>query len=232
MNCLEFHRLKLADPRRVSAEAREHARACAACRDFAQRVDETEAELAHRLSVPVPDGLAERVLLARRRPVRPAWRVWAIAATVVLAVAVAAGVRQWKAPVPAEDYARLAIEHVMMEPESLTMVRNADPALLAAAIDELGGKLKGPIGKVRYIRICPVDDGGSGWHIVFETPHGLATLLLVPDKRIGSSTALSVGSWNAIVQPMPRGYYAVVTASPDTASGVDRMIREQLDTRA
>src|SRR5712691_3620976 len=116
MNCLEFHREKLADPRRLSAEARAHAQACASCAAFARSVDESDQHLEEALASQVPDGLADRIIL-RSRTKNRAWRAWALAAAVVLAVAVAFSfVREPKNA--AHQYARLAIEHVMMEPES------------------------------------------------------------------------------------------------------------------
>src|SRR5258706_134775 len=57
MNCLEFHREKLADPRRLSAEAQAHAHACASCAAFARSVDESDQGLEEVLASPVPDGL-------------------------------------------------------------------------------------------------------------------------------------------------------------------------------
>src|SRR5437870_4288026 len=125
MNCLEFHRQKLADPRRLSAEAQAHAQACASCAAFARSVDESDQRLEEALASPVPNGLADRIIL-RSRTKNRAWRAWTLAASVVLAVAV--GLSFVREPKNAADqYARLAVEHVMMEPESLTTVRNADP---------------------------------------------------------------------------------------------------------
>jgi len=46
-------------------------------------VDETEHGLEHALATPVPDGLADRIILRSRTPNR-ARRVWALAASVVL----------------------------------------------------------------------------------------------------------------------------------------------------
>ena len=51
-----------------------------------------------------------------------------------------------------------------------------------------GGEIKEPLGRVRYIRLCPVGTG-TGWRIVFETPQGLATLILVPDQHIAAPAA-------------------------------------------
>ena len=224
MNCLEYRRSKLSDPRRLPPDAQAHELECAQCARFAREVDDTDASVAEALAVRVPEGLAERALL-RRRPARWRWAPWALAAG--LALAATAVVHPFK-PNASEQYARLAIEHVVMEPESFTTERGADPAVVQAALRSFGGTLKEPIGRVRYVRLCPVE-GGTGWHIVFETPGGLATLILVPDRHIGSAAVADAAGWDALVQPSPRGYYAVVTASRAGTVAADRLIRQRID---
>ena len=113
MNCLEFRREKLADPQRASGEARSHAFACAACSAFARRFDESERSLALALEVPVPEGLVERILFRAGNPQR-SWRALAAAASVFAALA--AGFSVGVSRQTDELYARLAIEHVAMEP--------------------------------------------------------------------------------------------------------------------
>ena len=223
MNCLEFHRAKLADPRRLSPEARSHAGGCASCAAFAASVDEAEREIEHTVSVPVPEGLADRALL-RAHGTRRAWRPWALAASVVLAVAIGAA-----APLhePAGPQARLAIQHVAAEPESLTTLHR-DLRELEDFVRATGGKVKEPLGKLRYAKLCPVENG-TGWHIVFETPEGPATLFLVAGQKLPAAQRASSGEWNALARPTGRGYYAVVTSSAQKTAYVDRMLRERID---
>jgi len=224
MNCLQFHREKLADPRRLSSEARAHAQACASCAGFARSVDEAEQRLEQNLAIPVPEGLADRVLLHAQAGRRSGWRAWALAAGVVLAVAAGvAGLQPGQ-----ERYARLAIEHVVMEPESLTTTRNAGAETFRAALEAFGGSLRQPLDNVRYVTLCPVD-GGFGWHVVFETPEGLATLILVPDRTLRDAQQASTRSWNALARPTRHGYYAIVTASADATARVERLRRERVD---
>jgi hypothetical protein len=226
MNCLEFHRAKLADPRRLPPEAQAHAAQCAACAAFASSVDEAERDLERTLETPVPEGLADRVLL-RVHGAPPAWRVWALAASVVLAVAIGVSSVLYR-PAPAEQYARQAIEHVAMEPESFTKVNAADARALEDLVRAAGGRVKAPLGTVRYIKLCPVE-GGSGWHIVFETPEGLATLLIIPGQPLGATQQASNAEWSALARPTRRGYYAVVTPSAAKTAQIDRLVRSRID---
>lgn len=232
MNCLEFHRQKLADPRRLSAAAQSHARACPDCLAFAQSIDETDARIEHALLVAVPDGLADRVLLRNSGASRPAWQAWAFAASIVLAVALGAGYfrdlpRNESKNTRPDQYALLAIEHVAGEPGSFTMLYNTEPSVFREAIRSVGAEVKAPIGRIRYVKLCPWGES-TGWHIVFETPHGLATLILVPGAHISAPATASENGWSAHVQPADRGYYAVVTGSEKTTLLINRLLTERI----
>jgi len=226
MNCLEFHRAKLADPRRLPPEAQAHAAQCGACAAFASSVDQAERDLERTLATPVPEGLADRILL-RVHGARPAWRVWALAASVVLAIAIGLSTMLYR-PAPAEQYARQAIEHVAMEPESFHKVNVGDAQALGELLLASGARLKAPLGAVRYVKLCPVDTG-TGLHIVFETPEGLATLLIVPGQPLAKLEQASSREWNALARPAGRGHYTVVTPSAQATAQVDRLIRERID---
>lgn len=225
MNCLEFRRAALADPRRLSAPARAHGAGCAACAAFARDVEEAERDLERTLAVAVPDGLADRVLL-RARGERAAWKGWALAAGIVLAAATGFA---WIFPTASGDrFARLAIEHVAEEPEALTKVHDAAPHMLQELLARAGGTLKAPLGTIRYVKLCPVD-GGVGWHIVLETPEGLATLFIVHGQPLAAMQSASAGGWSALARPVRTGYYAVVTPSADATARVERLVNERID---
>jgi len=226
MNCLEFRREKLVDPRRLPESARLHALGCPDCDAFARSVDESEALIGRTLAVPVPEGLADRVLLRRQGAVLqvlPGAR--ALAASVVAAVVTAAIVLN---PAPADQYAQLAIEHVQHEPESFTSVLHAEPESVEMALRSVGASIKASFGQVRYVRLCPLEGGGTGWHIVFDTPQGLATLILVPNKLARAKTESSVDGWHALVQPIPMGYYAVVTSSAAATASIHELLGKRV----
>lgn len=229
MNCLEFRREKLADPRRLSADAAPHLNDCAACRGFAAEVDENEARLAAVFDVPVPEGLAERIVLRRKTQTRFSPRLGMLAASLVLTFAF--GLHQWK-DAGSQEYARLAIEHVMHEPESFTSTRLADPELLRRVMHTFGGEMQASLGRVRYMKLCPVPEG-TGWHIVFETEQGqLATLILIPAKRMKTdSEQAQVGGWNAVARPGGQGFYAVIADSPDALAKADELVRQRVRWR-
>lgn len=226
MNCIEFRRKKFAEPRRVSDAARSHAQECAKCTAFSRGVDESDAELLRAMTVSVPEGLTDRVLLRSGRAKFQAWRGWALAASVVVGIGSAAIF--FGAP-PSDAYARLAVAHVIDEPESFTTEYQSDARTVAVALRSVGASVRSPLGKVRYVKLCPWENGTTAWHLVFETPQGLATLIVVADERVRSKSDTFLNGWSAGVRPVRRGFYAVVTSSPAMTGRVDEILRNRIN---
>ena len=122
MNCLAFRRAKLADPNRLSAAARAHEQGCPGCLVFARRIDANEKRIVRALTVPVPEGLADRVILGAtgRRPSSP-YRLWALAATVVLSTGIGLA---WFARAPVEPQYNFAASAIDSEVTSLMCRRS------------------------------------------------------------------------------------------------------------
>lgn len=223
--CLDFRREKLADPRRLSPAAHEHLQGCPVCRAFARRTDAAEAQARQVLSVAVPEGLSERVLLrVHHGKLRP-WRAMALAATVLLSFGI--GMLQWQ-PRAAPDYARFAIEHVLHEPQAFTEHRLADPSQFRFVLANFGGRMHRSIGSVRYMKLCPVPEG-TGWHIVLDTEYGPATLLLIPGRQVRRPTAtVQMKGYVARALPGGQGHYAIITESPQALDAISRMLAERV----
>jgi hypothetical protein len=221
MNCLHFRRVALAQPRQLDAAAREHAQACAACRATLERELRLDERMHAALNVPVPDGLADRVLMGQglRRSAGPAR--WAIAATVLLAAALA-----WLVPpeLTGRGFAREAIAHVAEEPQAFRIRHPAAGQELAAALASQGLRLAVEIGQVTYSTICPMA-AGKARHVVVSTPQGPVTLLLVPadGQRLRRSVVNEEGLV-AVAMPAPRGSVAVVAATMEQALAVAGLI--------
>lgn len=233
MNCLGFRRAKLADPNRLSDEARAHVAGCVHCQAFARRIDTNEKRIVRALAVPLPDGLADRIVLRAtgRKPASP-YRLWALAATVVLSVAIGLA---WFGLPPSEpryNFAASAIAHVKHEPESFTTIKDADPARFSAILANFGADLRAPIGTVRYIKLCPVPEG-TGWHIVFETEDGLVTLMLIPGHRPhGRNLFEEKDGMSALVRAAGQGYYVIVADTRAKVESTDRLLKQRIDWTA
>lgn len=224
-NCIDFRREKLADPRRLTEAAEEHLIACPACQAFSRRVNAGERMLQQTVALDVPDGLAERILVGSRARTRSPFKLWALAASVVFSLGL--GVQYWHAA-PDREHVALAVEHVMHEPEALMSTRLIEPQRVSQVLESFGAEVKVPMTAVRYVKLCPVP-GGTGWHIVFDTPKGPATLLLLPqkDERVRTITASHRGM-GVHVEAGGQGMVAVVAGDTDLAREAAGMLHQHV----
>lgn len=220
MNCIDLRREVLAQPLRLAPGAQEHIGECAACRAFVERQREHEAALFEALRVPVPDGLADRILVAhgiRRR--RAPW-IWAIAASVVAA----AGLTALAPSLSGRTLADEAIAHVLHEPQSFRIATSHPPALLPTELASQGVKLARALGAVTYATLCPTA-AGRAYHLVVATEAGPVTLLLMPADGTRRRRALvETDGMAAIALPASRGSIAIVARTRDQALAVERAL--------
>jgi len=222
MNCLDFRRLVLVDPRTLSEDARAHAFECLACRETLEKQREADDRLFDAMQVPVPDGLADRILVTRgQRPERRKF-AWAIAATLFLTAGVGLIGRRYLSP--PDPLGAEAIDHVAHEPQSFTTVHAVGNDYLPSVLAEQGLKVALALGQVTYTRICPMD-GRTARHVVIRTAEGPVTLFLMPDdpnKRRRSVT--EIGGMAAVTMPATRGSLAIVAASLAQAERVEKSL--------
>lgn len=222
MTCIDFRRRLLADPRRLSRAALEHRRACPDCAAHFARMLRLESELESAVRIPVPDGLADRILLKHRlgRWGKGGWL--ALAAGLLLA----AGLAMMLPSVSHQNNLALAaIDHVLHEEaKEVYLGRGTEPATLPAVASELG--LRFPLDRIqiRYAGPCPFG-GGTAYHIVLGTPFGKATLLLMPGKPLASRIVSSAQGMNAVVSPARRGSYALIAATASDVGQIENLFR-------
>jgi len=233
MNCLEFRRLVLIRPRLITAGRQAHPERCARCAGFAQSVAHDEAAIEQAMLVPVPEGLASRVLLRHgiRGPNR--WSTLALAASLLAAVGVAfyfhEAPRQGDEIVSAQrftaNYTAVAAISYVLDHESRLLKENraGDPKVMHAALSKLGLSLPANIGSVRYLGKCPVT-GGIGEHVALETPLGHVTLILVPDQLFASRVVVSDRNLRAVAAPTRSGSYILIAESSSTLKRIEAML--------
>jgi hypothetical protein len=219
MDCLEFRRRALADPRRPGPAAAAHAAQCRSCKEFLFRVLEEEATLAAALAVPVPEGLPERVICrstGRRRVLG-----WALAASLLIAVAAAVLVG---APRP-DPVALASIEFVVYEEaQTIAEAGPADWNALARVAREMGLSLPQQLGTMRYICVYPLA-GKAAYHLLVSTPLGKLTVLLVPEQPHAARTAARAHGLKAAIVPAAKGFVAIVGASPRGIARAEKLLR-------
>jgi hypothetical protein len=226
MNCLAARAALLADPHAQDAALSAHLSECAPCRNAAAAAAREDALLRSALHVPVPEQLAERILLqAELRPggslsLNGLWRRLAAlvqgapgALAVALSLLVAIGI--WVAQ-PAHDdslnWGEVALAHVIGEPAAVNSTATLPPSALAAALAAHGLALTGELGIIRLVAPCPVP-GGRGSHIVIETRQfGRVTLILPPvGKRAAPGEARGEGLVARMVDIGGVGFGVVTT---------------------
>ncbi len=188
MNCIEFRRMLASEPMSRDPGFVVHGDSCAGCRPALQQAREFEAELRVAMSLPAPEGLADRILLAHAtRHRRQRWRQvvlpgLAMAASLVMAVLV--GViwfddRNRPDSPQRSQLADLAVEHLDHEPYALEASSTVPEALLERTLRTLGMGLEGSPGAVQYMAVCPMGPHRT-LHLVTQTELGPVTLLFVP----------------------------------------------------
>jgi len=215
MNCLELRRAALTDPHRLGAEALAHAKACHACGVFLAEALALENRLDDALQVPVPHGFKERAI--RHAIEAPQFsRRYALAAGIVLAFG-AGTAMLWRRNDP---LALAGIDFVVFEEaQAILDAKPADPADLQRAAVEVGLKLPGQLGELRYIGTCPFG-GATAHHVVLKTAYGKATLLLLPGRTLASRAVAVAHGLEAVVAPAVGGSVAIIA---DSSRGLARI---------
>ncbi|MFN7087816.1 MAG: DUF3379 family protein [Burkholderiales bacterium] len=218
MNCFEFRRLIFAEPRRLLSKQKQHMEQCVACAALAKEMEGFEAKIHEAMMVPVPEALAERVLL-RHKTIRPSMKFgfrprfggWALAASVIVAIAVSFYLDYRTADEEPQVVAAVAlgsnhpavaaISYVLdNEPKLLKANHTGDMAVLLSALEKMKMRLPANGTTVRYLGKCPVPNG-EGDHVVLQTPFGRASLILVPDQIFASSVVVADRNMLALAAP-------------------------------
>ena len=232
MNCLEFRRAALANPHHPGHEALAHEASCPTCAHFYRELRMQEEALYEAMNVPVPDGLADRVLLRQTRGWRE--RVFlrfaapALAASLVLAATLGL---VWKFQADALTPEMLAagiVAHVEEEQKALRAEQRVPLARLVNVVKRSGGELGEPPGETSYVDHCPLPGGGTGEHLVFNTPHGKLTLILMPGKHITHPVRLDRDRLTVSLMPAGKGSLALVSDNRERIGEAESWARENL----
>jgi hypothetical protein len=200
MNCEQARLLIGAAPASVSPELQEHLQACHACNAFRTEMLSLEGRIQRALQDP-PLGAAVVALPVRAARAKPAWRQWALAASMLLATALVVG--SWFLR-PGETLARDLVKHVKGEPDSWLSERHVSAAELAEALNGAGVALELSSDKIVYAQSC-FFHGHYVPHLVLQTSQGPATVLLLRHETVTARHAFHEGGMTGIVVPAQGG---------------------------
>lgn len=230
MDCLEFRRLIGSEPRVTDPAARAHLEACAGCRDAYARAQALDARIAGALAIAVPEGLADRLLLAQltetrqrqRRGFRYGWLGLAVAAALVVAVGVAYFRRESIGPALPD----LVIAHVDgHERDSLKLRAPVPSADVDRAFADRGVALKSVPEGISYVHKCPVG-GLPTVHMVMPVDDKPVGVVYVTNYRAPGVSNFERVGWEGREVPIADGTLVMVGPS---ASGFDRIEHEWRD---
>lgn len=181
MNCLEFRRHLASDPRARQVDFTAHREQCGRCAEAYSQALAFEDRLGRALAVPVPDALADHVLLRQstvalreRRQGRRA-TAWRMAAVLALGIGVGS---LWVVSAPVQALPDLAVGHLSHEPHALKATATVELAEVRAqfAAREVG--LVDDPGRVNYLNPCRLG-GQRALHMVVQTVDGPVTVYYV-----------------------------------------------------
>jgi anti-sigma factor RsiW len=225
MDCLEFRRLLGSEPRVTDPAARAHLESCARCQDAYARAQALEARIASALAVAVPEGLADRILLAelteerqRRRAngFRYGWVALAAAAALVVAIGLVVVRRESIGPALPD----LVVAHVDGKERDALNLRAPVPAAdVDRAFADRGVTLKSVPDGISYVHKCPVG-GYATVHMVMPVDDRPVGVVYVTRYRAPGVSNFERSGWEGREVPIADGTLVMIGPS---ANGFDRI---------
>jgi hypothetical protein len=191
MECAEYRRSILADPHDASPELRAHLTDCHDCGEFTEKLLRFESRLDRALRIDVPPR--------GREPARRNHRLLAIAASVLVAAAVAGGL--WLAA-PGPTLAADVINHMAEEPFAWkpTDVPVPQPTL-DEVLSESHLRLKSNAGLVSYANSC-LFRGHAVPHLVVQTGAGPVTVMILTHEPLGKALRFDEQGYRGMLLPV------------------------------
>lgn len=200
MTCDEA-RLQLgAEPSVTDATLEAHLQGCSACAGFREEMRALDADIRRALQQP-PTVTGRR----RVRP-RPLWRQFALAASVLLAMAAVLGVWLLR---PTDTLAHDVVAHVQGEPESWLATQHVSSGGIAAVLRGSGVELELTSDKVTYAQSCWFR-GHYVPHLVVQTAQGPATVLILRHEHVAGRRSFHEDGMSGVIVPAGTGSIAVL----------------------
>lgn len=234
MDCLEFRRLLGSDPHVGDRAAREHLQGCPFCADAYARAQAFEMRLAAALNVPVPDGLADRILLAqltgerrRRNSTRTRLGWIALAAAASLALAIGVWRRQEAASMP---LSQLVAEHVMAPAERDALSRTAPlpEAEVRKAFADRGVAIGAVPDGIAYVAECPVGALRTV-HMVMPRGGEPVSVVYVVQHRVAAAADFERDGLQGREVPIRNGTLVLLAKDASSFAALERVWQEAIE---
>lgn len=231
MDCLELRRQLGTDPRLPDPAARAHLEACSGCREAHARAQAFDARIAQALAVGVPEGFADRVLLAqltaeRQKPAGRGFRYGWVALAAAAALVVAVGLARRESV--GKSMPDLVVAHVNGEERpALDLRRPVPSADVTKAFADRGVTLASVPSDVSYVQKCPVG-GYKTVHMVMPRDNEAVSVLYITKYRAGGVTRFERDGLHGREVPIADGTLVMVAADTAPFDGLEHAWRDAL----
>jgi len=200
MICEDVQLLIGADPDAAGRELEEHVRGCGGCQALRAQMRRLNADIRRALDDP------PNISVPHARRAAPAWREYALAASVVVAVAVALAVWLLR---PTDTLAREVVAHVKAEPGSWLSEHQVSAWSIDRALQSSGVGLDLASDKIVYAQSCWFR-GHYVPHLVVETTRGPVTVLILRHEQVKARDQFREGGMSGVIVPAGDGSIAVL----------------------
>jgi len=225
MNCAQYRRAILADPRDANPELRLHRDGCRECLGYTDRLLRFEGRLERAMCVNIPAGGAASVVPLRTPALRRASssrRGWlAMAASVLILVAVAGSL--WLAE-PHSSLAADVVAHMAGEPQAWARTDiPVPPPELAQALADARVQLDPKAGMVSYARSCLFRSHHVP-HLVVQTEMGPVTVMVLAHESVSKPERFDEQGYHGVILPVA-GHGSLAVLARGQSPGPDMLKR-------
>jgi Protein of unknown function (DUF3379) len=240
MDCAEYRRTVLADPRDANPQLRLHRDGCRECLEFTDRLLRFESRLERAVRVSIPAADAVRVVPLRvpaeaqahaTRRASSRRRGWlAMAASVLIAVVVAGSL--WLAG-PHPSLAADVVAHMAEEPQAWARTDiPVPPPELALALRDAHVRLDPNAGMVSYAKSC-LFRAHHVPHLVVQTEMGPVTVMVLAHESVSKPERFDEQGYHGVILPVPgHGSLAVLargqSPNPETLKRIAARVQDAL----
>jgi hypothetical protein len=229
MDCFESRLLLNADPATPNPALLAHLESCPACQAIAKNQIGLSQQLAQAVQIPVPEGLASRILLrqnlseqtrTRQRKVR----MYALAASVILAVSVTVGMITLHTP---QTLDVVALNHVKAELKHLSDKNDIQLASVNSLLHGFNMQLRAVPGKVNYVGACAIRKI-NGVHMIVQGDAGPVTILFMPGEYAKQRQPFNDSRFSGVILPTPNGSIAIIGEAKEPLPVIEQQLQAEI----
>ncbi len=224
MNCLEFRRLYGTAPEHNAATLLEHRLTCPKCAAFAGEQDAFNETIERAVHVSVPVGLESRILLRQSLQTTPfihgRWRVYALAASLLIAIAIGIGGLRIGAAGALDRQVVNYLQAQSTQSSPATVSAQQANALLRPA----GMELRTDAVTVRYAKPCIIK-GTPAVHLVIAGERGEVSVVVMPEQDIAERKAFVRAGLKGVLVRCPKGSMAIVGGPDEPINDIEQRVR-------